>query len=67
MEGFAQLCQILVSTVTDAFILFASSMSNSESDFELFSLLWMSFMRVLLLYAEEANSLCQTDLGYSSV
>lgn len=73
MEGFAQLCQLTVNTMTDVFIYYSTSLNdisnqadeNDEMDseidladnFEMFSLLWLHMMRVLLYYAEEASSL----------
>ena len=60
-EGFAHLCQLLVSTLTDVFIQYAQSMSqekeNKEESFEMFSILWNKFMLVLLNYADSTDSL----------
>jgi hypothetical protein len=71
LEGFSQLCQLTLNTMTDVFIYFSTSMLGASSvldendsevqiyeNFQMFSLLWLNFIRVLLYYAEEASSLC---------
>jgi hypothetical protein len=57
--------------MTDVFIYYSTSMLGASNvldendsevqifeNFQTFSLLWLSFIRVLLYYAEEASSLC---------
>ena len=65
MEGFATLCQLCINMVTDVFINYTSSLDiasenvseGHKEEFDLFTVLWFSFMRLLLLYAEEATNL----------
>jgi len=55
--------------MTDVFIYYASSIANQpdkdhtqqqlNDNQEMFSFLWLNFLRVLLHYAEEATSLSQ--------
>jgi hypothetical protein len=65
--------------MTDVFIYFSTSMIGSASivdekesemhlheSFQLFSLLWLNFIRVLLYYAEEASSMSQGNNAVSS-
>ena len=80
MEGFAQLCQHCVVTMTDVFIYYASSIATNSNQpdkeqtqqhlsdtQEMFSFLWLNFLRVLLRYAEDATSLSQGQLHNQSV
>lgn len=55
-EGVSDACQICVNTLTDVFIQYTQSLNpDSASDFEMFSLLWLAFMKVLLQYFEMSN------------
>lgn len=77
LEGFSQLCQMTLNTMTDVFIYFSTSMLGASSvdendsevhifeNFQMFSLLWLNFIRVLLYYAEEATSMSQGGNAHS--
>jgi len=77
LEGFSQLCQLTLNTMTDVFIYFSTSMLGASSvdendsevhifeNFQMFSLLWLNFIRVLLYYAEEATSMSQEGNAHS--
>ena len=80
MEGFAQLCQHCVVTMTDVFIYYALSIADNSREAgeepsvqqmtdnqEMFSFLWLNFLRVLLRYSEEAQSLSQDNQNSQSV
>ena len=80
MEGFAQLCQHCVVTMTDVFIHYAHSIADNAKQAEtepnaqqiadnqeMFSFLWLNFLRVLLRYSEEAQGLGQDHQNSQSV
>lgn len=54
MDRLSDACQVCVNTVTDVFIQYTQSL-DVDTDFAFFETLWLSFMRVLLQYFDQAS------------
>ena len=64
-EDLSEVCQMVVNVLTDLFIQYTQRVNFSGDNFELFSLLWLNFMKVLLQYSEQCSHLSESNMGQS--